>query len=80
MTTVNVDLLRRTLDHIETHPDEWDQSTFLRDGRAISEVAQDVLGLSHGQANALFVGVNTLTDLRGLVATLIAGDECPART
>lgn len=25
-TTVNVELLRDTLDHIETHPQEWDQS------------------------------------------------------
>lgn len=32
IATVNSDLLRRTIEHVEAHPDEWDQAHWAGDG------------------------------------------------
>lgn len=103
MTEINVPLLRKTLEHITAHPEEWNQRMWARvtdcgtaccvagwavqfaghqlgepececgtcsdvshldDGRRISDVAADVLGLDpSGNACDLFSPSNTLADI-----------------
>lgn len=109
--TPNVPLLRKVLEHIEAHPEEWDQGTWrcetamcfaghaadiagaqwVGKGKYLladpdidppekirstgvttaSARAVQVLGITWEQANGLFVGSNTLDDLRRIVGELI---------
>lgn len=126
--TPNVDLLRRTLAHIETHPELWDQTRWrtetencgtaycfagwaatldggqwysddpgsacgddllavdedgeyvmaLKDGTLVTDIqarAERILGLTESQAEMLFYSLNTLDDLRGIVAELCEGSD-----
>jgi hypothetical protein len=113
----NYPLLRKTLEHIEAHPEEHDQGTWgletqcgttmcfagqavvldglspiwtnliqgpaderqmisvvMKDGtlHSVYDGAQRILGLSNGEAEALFMDCMTLEDVRVLVAELLA--------
>lgn len=108
----NIPLLRRTLDHIRAHPEEWRQGywrcgttmcfaghaaflaggewfhpedpmcsymvaqpgevTYLRGAVRVEDRARRVLGLTEGQADELFAGINTLGEIETLIDEICA--------
>jgi hypothetical protein len=111
MPDINVPLLRKSLEHITAHPEEWDQKVWAKrtdcgtacclagtalaiqgyefewsfgafsreafataDGENIGDTAQEELGLTDDEADALFSETNSLSRLWALANDYTDGE------